>query len=124
MQKFVDLGSIVVCVDYNQKELNKLKDQFASRSSVGDKNNNKKVHFYALDITSIEQVKATSERIRQEVGNVTILINNAGIVNQAKLLLDLTEQEIIRIFQVQGLSCFIGREEFKWRARPLNDCLF
>ena len=57
-----------------------------------------------LDITNIEQVKDVSARIRREVGDVNILINNAGTVNQAKLLLDLTEQEISRLFQVSILS--------------------
>lgn len=104
VRRFVDLGSTVVCVDYNQKELNRLKDEIGSSNVFADSkdknNNNKRVHYYVLDITSIDQIKEVSERIRREVGNVSILINNAGTVNQAKLLLDLTEQEISRLFQV------------------------
>ena len=36
----------------------------------------------------------------EEVGDVTMLVNNAGTVNSAKLLLDLTQEEIVRLFQV------------------------
>lgn len=59
------------------------------------------MHFYTLDITSIEQIKSVAQSISQDVGQVSILINNAGTVNQGKLLLDLTENEINRLFQVK-----------------------
>lgn len=113
VKRFVDLGSTVVCVDYNQKELDRLKDELtSSHPDDKDKNNNKRVHFYVLDITNVEQVKDVSARIRREVGDVNILINNAGTVNQAKLLLDLTEQEINRLFQVNILAQFWLVREF------------
>lgn len=86
-----------MCVDYNQKELNKLKEQYVNKS---------RIYFYILDITSIDQIKDVAKTIRQEVGDVTLLINNAGTVNQGKLLLDLTEQEITRLFQVLSKSFF------------------
>lgn len=59
------------------------------------------MHFYTLDITSIEQIKSVAQSISQDVGQVSILINNAGTVNQGKLLLDLTENEINHLFQVK-----------------------
>lgn len=85
-----------MCVDYNKKELDKLRDEL----STFDKNNNKKAFFYVCDITSTDQVKTVSDQIRKEVGDVTLLVNNAGMVNSAKLLLELKQEEITRLFQV------------------------
>ncbi|MBU2555489.1 MAG: SDR family oxidoreductase [Bacteroidetes bacterium] len=39
-----------------------------------------KVHGFAVDVSSPEQIKQTAEEVRQQVGNIDILINNAGIV--------------------------------------------
>jgi len=45
-----------------------------------------KVFPYAFDISDREAVYATAERIKQEVGQVDILINNAGIVFTGEIL--------------------------------------
>jgi len=60
---------------------------------------------YHCDVTKLETVKEVAERIFQEVGNVDILINNAGIV-QGKKLLDSTERGIRLTFEVNTLAHF------------------
>lgn len=35
--------------------------------------------FYTCDLTSLEKVKELGQKIRSDVGNVTVLLNNAGI---------------------------------------------
>jgi NAD(P)-dependent dehydrogenase (short-subunit alcohol dehydrogenase family) len=46
------------------------------------------------------------KKIEKDIGNVTILVNNAGIMNGFKYLTDLSEAEIRRIFDVNILSHF------------------
>lgn len=63
---------------------------------------------YTCDVSNYKEVEAVAERIRQDVsfglkpvfpmltnqvGDPTIIINNAGVV-KGKLLLDLTESDI------------------------------
>jgi all-trans-retinol dehydrogenase (NAD+) len=101
VRKFLELGSIVVCIDNNQKELNRLRDDMSK--VVLD---SKKVHYYLLDLTSHEDIKSVCDKIRNEIGPVNILINNAGIVNHGKLFLDLSQTEVTRLFQVNVLAHF------------------
>ena len=69
------------------------------------------VHFYKCDITSPEAIHNTARRIREDVGNTSILINNAGI-GTAKTLLDETNEEIQRTFDVNSLAHFWMAREF------------
>ena len=49
-----------------------------------------KCHTYTCDLTQRADVYSTCERIKEEVGPVSILINNAGIVG-GKRFLDLDD---------------------------------
>ena len=49
-----------------------------------------KAHGYTCDLTKKTQIDDVSAKIKAEVGDVSILINNAGVVN-GKSLLELTE---------------------------------
>jgi len=70
-----------------------------------------KIFTYICDVSKLEEVVNTAERIRKEAslvtvhrvtkaedhsqaGHPTIIVNNAGVV-KGKLLLDLTEEDII-----------------------------
>ena len=68
--------------------------------------------YYDFDISSIDQVKLNATKIKAEAGKVDILINNAGIMNQGKLFMDLTEKEILRIFNVNVFAHFWLIREF------------
>ncbi|KAJ6132603.1 hypothetical protein N7471_007818 [Penicillium samsonianum] len=69
------------------------------------------VHFYKCDITSPEAIRNTARRIREDVGSPSILINNAGI-GTAKSLLDETNEEIQRTFDVNNVAHFWMAREF------------
>ena len=99
----LDLGCIVICIDNNNHELYKLKSELKFKSNRVFKN---KVHFYCIDITCIDQIKATATKIKNEVGQVNIIINNAGIMNHGKLFLQLSEEEILKLFNVNTFSQF------------------
>lgn len=58
---------------------------------------------YVVDISNREQVNETARRVKEEVGNVDILINNAGIV-ACKPLWELPEKAIESTYSVNILS--------------------
>ncbi|KAJ3535317.1 hypothetical protein NM208_g7185 [Fusarium decemcellulare] len=67
--------------------------------------------FYEVDITSPEEIKEAAEQIRREVGDPTVLINNAGIA-LGKDILSCTQAPIRHMFNVNILSHFWLVQEF------------
>ncbi|KAJ2710124.1 hypothetical protein H4R19_003902 [Coemansia spiralis] len=63
------------------------------------------VRWYGCDVTDLEQVKGMADRIRAELGDPTMLVNNAGIV-VGKLLLDMTDNEVDKVVNVNLTSHF------------------
>ncbi|XP_047527808.1 epidermal retinol dehydrogenase 2-like isoform X2 [Vanessa atalanta] len=83
--RFAKLGGTIVCVDINassNEETVKLIKQEKG-----------KAHSYQCDVTDRAAVMQLAERVCREVGDVSILINNAGIM-PCKPVLKQTEQEI------------------------------
>lgn len=64
--------SKLIILDINENGLNQTKEEF---SKFG-----KQIFTYKIDVSDVEQMKEVSQKIKTEVGNVDILINNAGIV--------------------------------------------
>jgi all-trans-retinol dehydrogenase (NAD+) len=60
---------------------------------------------YACDVTVRAQVYERADQVRAEVGDVEILVNNAGIVSGARLL-DIDDEKIERTFQVNTLALY------------------
>ncbi|XP_014601751.1 PREDICTED: short-chain dehydrogenase/reductase family 16C member 6-like isoform X1 [Polistes canadensis] len=96
--KYASLGATVVCWDLNQEfneetvtEIKKIGGTFA--------------YGYTCDVSKREEVLKVAEKVKEEVGNVTILINNAGIM-PCHSFLDHTPEEIRNIFDVNVLAHF------------------
>nr|GAT58241.1 predicted protein [Mycena chlorophos] len=66
---------------------------------------NYNVNYYKCDVSKWEEVEAVSKKIIEEIGQPTILINNAGVV-QGKLLLDLSPEDVQQTFNVNTLAHF------------------
>ncbi|KAK3605311.1 hypothetical protein CHS0354_003957 [Potamilus streckersoni] len=64
-----------------------------------------KCHSYVCDVSVKEDVKKVAEIVCREVGDVTVLINNAGVVC-GKNLLDIPDELIERTFRVNLLALF------------------
>lgn len=58
---------------------------------------------YLVDISDKEQVYAAAQKVKQDVGKVDVLINNAGIVT-CRTLLDLPDKTIESTFGVNIIS--------------------
>jgi len=66
---------------------------------------NYNIAYYKCDVSKWEEVEAVSKQIIEEIGEPTILINNAGVA-QGKLLVDLTAGDIQQTFGTNILSHF------------------
>lgn len=71
----------------------------------------KGVHFYQADITTTDSIKKVASSIRRDVGEPTVLINNAGVGYDGTIL-DEPEELIKRTFNVNIISHFLTVKEF------------
>lgn len=101
--KMAKLGAKVIIWDLNLaglEETAKLIEELRSkRENVG------KCYCYQVDIGNRANVYATAERIKQEIGTVTIVFNNAGVVT-GKRFLECTDDQILKTFNVNTLAHF------------------
>jgi all-trans-retinol dehydrogenase (NAD+) len=67
--------------------------------------------FYKVDITSSAAIRESAQRVREDVGHPTVLVNNAGI-GTTKTILDSTEESIRGTFNVNILAHFLLVREF------------
>lgn len=107
-QKMLALGCVVVIIDIDQKNLKIAEEQL--KRSVGNQAN--RVFTYSVDLTSRDAIKSLANKVRDEVGDVNILINNAGTVNQGKLFVDLNDRDITKIFDVNIMAQIWTCKEF------------
>lgn len=101
--RFAKLGAKVVIWDLNLaglEETAKMIEELRSK-----KENIGKCHYYQVDISNRFNVYAAAERVKQEIGTVTILINNAGIVTGRRFL-ECNDEQIIKTFDVNVLAHF------------------
>ncbi|XP_074058441.1 short-chain dehydrogenase/reductase family 16C member 6-like [Macrotis lagotis] len=94
--KFIHLRAIVVILDINQKSLDETYKLAQEQSSA-------RVHAYTCDCSKKQDIYKVAEQVKKEVGDVTILINNAGIVT-GKPFLETSDDEVEKSFLVNALS--------------------
>ncbi|XP_069942007.1 short-chain dehydrogenase/reductase family 16C member 6 isoform X2 [Cherax quadricarinatus] len=101
--QFARLGARVVCLDINEANNKKTVTDISKEggSAWG----------YKCDVSCKEDVHAVSNKIRKEVGEVTILVNNAGIM-PCKPFLRHTPEEVINIFRINVFSHFWTVQEW------------
>lgn len=91
-------GAIVVCVDINEK-LNLETVRLISNLGY------EKAHAYTCDVSDYSQVIALSKQVQEEVGVVTILINNAGVF-VANTVCNIETTEIEKMISANLMSQF------------------
>ncbi|KAK4128748.1 NAD(P)-binding protein [Parathielavia appendiculata] len=69
------------------------------------------VHYFKCDITSRKALSLVAREIRLAVGDPTILINNAGVV-QGRTILDASESDIRFTFDVNTFAHYFTVQEF------------
>ncbi|XP_076307322.1 epidermal retinol dehydrogenase 2-like [Tachypleus tridentatus] len=95
--RFAKLGCRVVLWDINLEGCEETQRQVRE---IGGQ-----AYVYECDVSDCNSIKKRSVQVKQEVGNITILVNNAGIVT-GKRFLDCSDKEIVKTFEVNALSHF------------------
>ncbi|KAJ7232202.1 retinal short-chain dehydrogenase/reductase [Mycena haematopus] len=67
---------------------------------------NYNIAYYKCDVSKWEEVEAVSKKVIEEIGQPTVIVNNAGVV-QGKLILDLSPEDVQQTFGVT-MSSAIG----------------
>ncbi|XP_061455254.1 epidermal retinol dehydrogenase 2-like isoform X2 [Rhineura floridana] len=96
--KFAHLGATLVLWDINQ-EGNK------ETARLARKNGTVRVHDYTCDCSKRQEIYRVSDQVKKEVGDVSIVINNAGIVIGKKFL-DSPDPLIEKTMEVNTMAHF------------------
>lgn len=95
--KFAKLGATVICVDINQT---------ANEATVEEiKSLGFQARSYKCDCSNRDDIYRVAELVKNEVGEVTILINNAGIVSGKKFM-ETEDWKIQKTFEVNTMAHF------------------
>ncbi|XP_077208473.1 epidermal retinol dehydrogenase 2-like isoform X3 [Paroedura picta] len=95
---FAQLGAILVLWDIDE-EGNK------ETAALAEKKGALAVYTYKCDCGKREEIYAVADQVKKEVGDVNILINNAGILN-GKNFIDLQDSEMEEILNVNTKAHF------------------
>mmetsp|Transcript_40290 Transcript_40290/g.98885 ORF Transcript_40290/g.98885 Transcript_40290/m.98885 type:complete len:370 (+) Transcript_40290:70-1179(+) len=94
---------IVLC-DINEPALASVRGELETEFDV-------EVHTYRCNVGSLADTKALAERVHADVGDVDVLVNNAGIVS-GKHVLELTEEHVRRTVDVNTLAHIWAAQAF------------
>lgn len=95
-------GAELIIWDINQPKIN---ETLAGFKTLGT------AHGFQVDVSDLEQVKATAALVKKNVGIVDILINNAGIV-VGKYFHEHTAQEIKRTMDINANAPMFITQQF------------
>lgn len=104
--EFASLGSILVLIDNDDKENQKTIELVKARGL-----SHKYIFAYHCDLMSREEIKEVSKRIKHDIGNVTMIVNNAGMSN-FKSFVECQEDEFISTLRVNLFSSYWILKEF------------
>ncbi len=100
VERFAAEGAKVVCADLNgagaRKVANKLNDAGGTATAA------------EADVTSSEQVKAMVETAVGSYGGLDIIVNNAGMPQRNRPMLDVDEETFDQIFNVNCKSLYLA----------------
>ncbi|XP_077990584.1 epidermal retinol dehydrogenase 2-like [Glandiceps talaboti] len=94
---FAKQGARVVLWDINKESNDETAQQIGQ---IGGK-----AHSYVCDVTKKEEVYRVAEQVTKDVGNVTILVNNAGVLSGKKLI-EIPDSMIERTMKVNTMAIF------------------
>jgi len=95
--ELANAGARLVLWDVDREGLDEARAELVTAGHTAD--------IYVCDLTDREEIATVAAQTLAEGDPIDILINNAGIVS-GKSLLDLSDQEIERTFQVNTLALF------------------
>ncbi|XP_018409067.1 PREDICTED: estradiol 17-beta-dehydrogenase 11-like [Nanorana parkeri] len=96
-KEFAELQSVLVLWDINKKGIEETATECRKLGA--------KVYTYVVDCSKRQEITTAADKVKQDVGDVNILINNAGIIFCADVL-TLGNDQIEKIFEVNILAHF------------------
>lgn len=96
-ETFVSQGGSVAICDLDEEEGEKLEKELEESES--------EAKFFELDVSKRDQVNETVKMIEDSLGPIDVLINNAGVTRDAKLL-DMTEDQWDQVIDVNLKGAF------------------
>lgn len=102
-RKFGKLGARVVLWDVNETGNEETKRVLEDEGI--------EAHIYKVDLAKRKEIYAAAERVKADIGNVDILINNAGVVN-GKRLMDCPDELIELTMAVNANALFFTIKSF------------
>lgn len=107
--KVLNLGaSKLIIWDINKENLENASNELKAKGFD--------VYSYLVDVSKLDEIKQTTEKVKSDVGNIEILINNAGIV-VGKYFHEHSHEEIYRSMNINSSALMHITLEF------LNDML-
>ncbi|KAM6918884.1 short chain dehydrogenase/reductase family 16C, member 5a [Xenentodon cancila] len=97
-QEFAALGAVLVLWDINQDGMKETARLAKSGGAV-------RVHYYLCDCSDKNEVYRVADQVKREVGDVGILVNNAGIVTGRKFI-DSPDSLIEKTMEVNTMAHF------------------
>ncbi|XP_065175539.1 epidermal retinol dehydrogenase 2-like [Sycon ciliatum] len=94
--EFAQLKATVVIWDVNRDAMNGVVQEIKDQG-------NSAVFSYVVDVSKNNQVYAAADKVRRDVGDVSILVNNAGLVN-APNFLNVPDERIELLMDVNATS--------------------
>jgi len=99
-KRFASLGATVVLWDVNENG-----NEETKRQILADCCSKAKVYSMKVDLCNRNDIYRVAQQVRDQVGDVTMVINNAGVVS-GKPLIDLDDVSIQRTFDVNIIAHF------------------
>lgn len=101
--EFAELGAILVLWDIDQVALEETSSLLKEKKAI--------FHNYTCDVSDRNEIRQVADKVRSEVGDVTMLVNSAGVV-VGKKIQDLTDEEIEKTFGVNLFGLMWTTKEF------------
>lgn len=109
--KFASLGATVICTDVNKETSDETAEMI--------KDNGDKAYSFKLDVTDRHAVYALADKIKADIGDVTILVNNAGIVT-GRNFMECPDELMIKTMEVNTISHFWTLKAFLGDMKEKN----
>lgn len=91
--------NIIINYNKSQKEANDLKEELENNYSI-------KCFLYKCDVSNEEEVKNMFANIKNDIGNIDVVINNAGIAIDNNIK-DKTSNEFMKVLNVNLIGTFL-----------------
>ena len=80
------------------------------------------VYSYKCNLCDNNEIRETAKKVREEAGEISLLINNAGIVT-GRQFMDCADEDIVATLEVNSLSHFwVSRDAKKWLILSVRTC--